>query len=139
MFPLTGVQSQPFSPVSGDSVCPGSDIEFTCVGNSELGSTTRWDITADGVETTCIVLHSDDTFIQNCGPGGVFTSSPTAGINYTSSLRAEDVPVSLNGTLVECVDGRPDLQTIGSGIVCIVGRINFRPCHISNLPSGTSL
>ena len=76
--------------------------------------------------------------MQNCGPGGVFTSSLTAGINYTSSLRAEDVPLSLNGTIVECVDGA-ELRTIGSAGICIAGRINFRPCHVSNLPSSTSL
>ena len=124
----TGVLSQPFSPASGDGVYPGSDIEFTCVGNSELCSTTRWDITADGGETTCIVLHSDDTFMQNCGPGGVFTSSPTGqtGLNYTSSLRAEDVPLSLNRTIVELeyVDG-VDLQIIGSATICIVGRLKY--------------
>ena len=65
---------------------------------------------------------SDGT--QRCGPGMAFTSSPTGqtGLNYTSSLRAEDVPLSLNGTIVECVDGS-DLQTIGSAIICIAGKL----------------
>ena len=72
-----------------------------------LSSTTRWEIIPDGEEPPCIVLHNDDNFMQRCGPGGVFTSSLTGqtGLNYTSSLRAEDVPLSLNGTIVECVDG----------------------------------
>ena len=118
----TGVLSQPFSPASG-SVCSGSDIEFTCVGNSMLSSTTRWEITPDGGETPCIVLHNDNAFMQTCGPGRVFTSNLTGqtGFNYTSSLRAEDVPLSLNGTIVECVDGT-DRQIIGSANICIVGR-----------------
>ena len=60
--------------------------------------------------------------MQRCGPGDIFTSSLTGrtGLNYTSSLRAEDVPLSLNWTVVECVDGA-DLQTIGSTNICIVG------------------
>ena len=115
-----GVLSQ-FSPPSGD-ICPGSDIEFSCVGNSLLTSNTRWDITPDGGEPACIVIHNQPTVMQNCGPGDIFRSSldVNAEVNYTSSLRAEDVPLSLNWTVVECVDGA-DLQPIGSTNICIVG------------------
>ena len=115
--------SQPFSPASGDGVCPGSDIEFTCVGNSISVSTTRWEITSDGGEPPCFVLHNLPDEMDTCGPGEVFTSSLTGqtGLNYTSSLRAEDVPLSLNGTIVECVDGA-DLQIIGSANICIAGK-----------------
>ena len=124
IYVSTGALSQPFSPVSGDGVCPGSDIEFTCVGNSLQASFTRWVITSDGGgDPTCIVPHNLPDEIQRCGPGGVFTSSFTGqtGLSYTSSLRAEDVPLSLNGTTVECMDGA-DLQTIGSANICIVGK-----------------
>ena len=116
-----GVLSQ-FSPPSGD-LCPGSDIEFSCVGNSQVSATTHWDITPDGGEPACIVLHNQPEQMQNCGPGDIFTSSLTGrtGVNYTSSLRAEDVPLSLSGTVVECVDGA-DLQTIGSTTICIISR-----------------
>ena len=41
IYASTGVVSQPFSQGSGDGVCPGSDIEFTCVGNSFLVSFTH--------------------------------------------------------------------------------------------------
>ena len=121
----TGALSQPFSPASG-SVCPGSDIEFTCVGNSILLSNTRWEVTPDGGETPCVVAHNIPDEMDSCGPGEVFTSSLTGqtGLNYTSSLKAEDVPLSLNGTIVECVDGA-DLQTIGSATICIVGKSSF--------------
>ena len=116
-----GVLSQ-FSPPSG-YICPGSDIEFSCVGNSILSSYTRWEITPDGGEPSCLVLHNIPELMQNCGPGEIFTSSLTGqtGLSYTSSLRAEDVPLSLNGTEVECVDGA-DLQTIGSTNICIISR-----------------
>ena len=52
----------------------------------------------------------------------IFRSSldVNAEVNYTSSLRAENVPLSLNWTVVECVDGA-DRQTIGSTNICIVG------------------
>ena len=115
--------SQPFSPASGDGVCPGSDIEFTCVGNSEILSNIRWMIIPDGAEPPCFVPHNLPDEMQSCGPGEVFTSFLTGqtGLNYTSSLRAEDVPLSLNGTLVECVNGE-DLQTIGSANICIVSK-----------------
>ena len=118
-----GVLSQ-FSPPSGD-ICPGSDIEFSCVGNSLLISFTQWEITADGA---CFVLHNQPEQIQRCGPDRIFISSLTGrtGVNYTSSLRAEDVPLSLNGTVVECVDGA-DIQTIGSTTICIVGKYNTDP------------
>ena len=43
---------------------------------------------------------------------------------YTSSLRAEDVPLSLNGTLVQCVDPE-DLQIIGSATICILNGIGL--------------
>ena len=111
-----------FSPPSGD-ICPGSDIEFSCVGNSLLVSTTRWENTPGGVRSACVVAHNQPDEIDTCGPGDIFTSSLTGqtGVNYTSSLRAEDVPLSLNGTVVECVDGA-DLQTIGSTNICIVGK-----------------
>ena len=113
-----GVLSQ-FSPPSGD-ICPGSD---SCVGNSLSVSTTRWDITPDGGEPACIVFHNQPGEMQRCGPDRIFTSSLTGqtGVNYTSSLRAEDVPLSLSGTVVECVDGA-DLQTIGSTTICIISR-----------------
>ena len=118
VFPA-GVLSQ-LSPPSGD-ICPGSDIEFSCVGNSLLTSATRWDITPDGGEPACIVLHNRPEQIQNCGPDRIFTSSLTGqtGLNYTSSLRAEDVPLSLNWTVVECVDGAGP-QPIGSANICII-------------------
>ena len=122
-YASTGALSQPFSPASGDGVCPGSDIEFTCVGNSILLSNTRWEITPDGGETPCVVAHNIPDEMDSCGPGEVFTSSLTGqtGLNYTSSLRAEDVSLSLNGTIVECVDGS-DLQIIRSAKICIVGK-----------------
>ena len=108
------------SPPSGD-ICPGSDIEFSCVGNSESISTTRWDITPDGGEPACVVFHNQPEQMQRCGPDRIFTSSLTGrtGLNYTSSLRAEDVPLSLNGTIVECVDGA-DPQPIGSANICVI-------------------
>ena len=116
-----GVLSQ-FSPPSGD-ICPGSDIQFSCVGNSLSVSNTRWEITPDGGEPACIVAHNQPDEMLDCGPGEIFTSSLTGqtGVNYTSSLRAEDVPLSLSGTVVECWDGA-DLQTIGSANICIVGK-----------------
>ena len=118
-----------FSPPSGD-ICPGSDIQFSCVGNSESISTTRWEITPDGGEPACVVSHNQPDEMQNCGPGDIFTSSLTGqtGVNYTSSLRAEDVPLSLNGTVVECVDGA-DPQTIGSATICVIGR-SYSPCYV---------
>ena len=118
-----GVLSQ-FSPPSG-GICPGSDIQFSCVGNSLSVSTTRWEITPDGGESACLVLHNQPSVMQSCGPDRIFTSSLTGrdGLSYTSSLRAEDVPLSLNGTVVECVDGA-DLQIIGSANICIVGKYN---------------
>ena len=111
-----------FSPPSGD-ICSGSDIEFSCVGNSQFSATTQWDITPDGGEPSCVVSHNQPELMQNCGPGEIFRSSldVDAAVNYTSSLRAEDVPLSLNGTVVECVDGA-DLQTIGSTNICIAGK-----------------
>ena len=121
MVSLAGVLSQ-FSPPSGD-ICPGSDIEFSCVGNSLSVSNTRWEITPDGGEPICVVLHNQPTVMLTCGPGEIFTSSldVNAEVNYTSSLRAEDVPLSLNGTIVECVDGVGP-QPIGSTNICIVGK-----------------
>ena len=121
-----GVLSQ-FSPPSGD-ICPGSDIEFSCVGNSELNSFTQWEITPDGGEPSCIVLHNEPTVMLSCGPEDIFTSSLTGqtGLSYTSSLRAEDVPLGLNGTVVECRDGA-DIQIIGSTTICIVGKYNTDP------------
>ena len=115
------------SPPSGD-ICPGSDIEFSCVGNSLLTSTTRWEITPDGGEPACVVLHNEPEQIQRCGPDRIFTSSLTGrdGVNYTSSLRAEDVPLSLNWTVVECVDGAA-LQLIGSANICVICK-SYSPC-----------
>ena len=123
-----GVLSQ-FSPPSGD-ICPGSDIEFSCVGNSLLTSNTQWEISPDGGEPACLVLHNQPELMTSCGPGDIFTSSLTGqtGLNYTSSLRAEDVPLSLSGTVVECVDGA-DLQTIGSTNICVIGR-SYSPCYV---------
>ena len=121
-----GVLSQLSQP-SGD-ICPGSDIEFSCVGNSLLVSNTRWEITPGGVRPECTVAHNIPEQMQSCGPGDIFRSSVdvNAGVNYTSSLRAEDVPLSLNWTVVECVDGA-DLQTIGSTTICIVGKYSTDP------------
>ena len=117
---LAGVLSQ-FSPPSGD-ICPGSDIEFSCVGNSLLNSFTHWDITPGGGEPACVVLHNQPELMQRCGPDRIFTSSldVDAEVNYTSSLRAEDVPLSLNWTVVECVD--VGVRNIGSTTICIVGK-----------------
>ena len=73
-----------------------------------LDSITRWETTADGGgDRVCTVAHNVPGETDTCGPGGIFTSSldVDAEVNYTSSLRAEDVPLSLNGTVVECVDG----------------------------------
>ena len=122
-----GVLSQ-FSPPSGD-ICPGSDIEFSCVGNSLSVSTTRWEITPDGGgDSVCTVAHNFPGEMDSCGPGDIFTLSldVNAAINYTSSLRAEDVPLSLNGTVVECVDGA-DARIFGSTNICIVGKYNTDP------------
>ena len=118
---LAGVLSQ-FSPPSGD-ICPGSDIEFSCVGNSLFTSNTRWYITPNRGEEACAVLHNIPDEMRRCGTDRIFTSSLTGrtGLNYTSSLRAEDVPLSLNWTVVECVDGA-DLQTIGSYNICVIGK-----------------
>ena len=109
-----------FSPPSGD-ICPGSDIEFSCVGNSLSVSNTRWDISPDGGEPVCVVSHNQPDEMLICGPGEIFVSSLTGqtGLNYTSSLRAEDVPLSISKTMVECVDGL-DLQTIGSANICVI-------------------
>ena len=126
-----GVLSQ-FSPPSGD-ICPGSDIEFSCVGNSEFNSFTRWEITpGGGGDTVCIVAHNVPGEMDSCGPGDIFTSSldVDAEVNYTSSLRAEDVPLSLNWTVVECVDGL-DLQAIRSYNICIVGKHDAFHCMYS--------
>ena len=118
---LAGVLSQ-FSPPSGD-ICPGSDIEFSCVGNSLLNSNTGWEITPNGGDPACIVIHNRPEQMLRCGTERIFTSSLTGqtGLYYTSSLRAEDVPLSLSGTVVECVDGA-DLQTIGSYNICVIGK-----------------
>ena len=127
-FPLAGVLSQ-FSPPSGD-ICPGSDIEFSCVGNSLSVSTTRWVITPNGGEEACAVLHNIPGEMRRCGTDRIFTSSLTGrdGLNYTSSLRAEDVPLSLSGTVVECEDGA-DLQTIGSTTICVICK-SYSPCYV---------
>ena len=127
-FPLAGVLSQ-FSQPSGD-ICPGSDIEFSCVGNSLLNSNTGWEITPDGGEPACIVVHNRPEQMQSCGTERIFTSSLTGqtGLNYTSSLRAEDVPLSLNWTVVECVDGA-DLQLIGSANICVICK-SYSPCYV---------
>ena len=87
-----------------------------------LVSSTTWEVTHDGEESACTVRHNRPDIMDTCGPGGVFTASLTGqtGLNYTSSLKAEDVPLSLNGTTVECVD--IDLQIIGSTTICVVGR-----------------
>ena len=116
-----GVLSQLSQP-SGD-ICPGNDIEFSCVGNSLSVSNTRWVITPGGGEPACAVFHNQPEQMLRCGPDRIFTSSLTGrdGINYTSSLRAEDVPLRLNGTVVECVDGA-DLQIIGSANICVIGK-----------------
>ena len=78
-----GVLSQ-FSPPSGD-ICPGSDIEFSCVGNSLSVSNTRWEISPDGGEPACIVPHNIPDEMQRCGTDRIFTSSFTGqtGVNYT--------------------------------------------------------
>ena len=75
------------------------------------------------------VLYPNPEQMQRCGPGYIFRSSLNvdAEVSYTSSLRAEDVPLSLNGTMVECVDGA-DLQTIGSTNICIIGK-SYSPCY----------
>ena len=130
-FTLAGVLSQ-FSPPSSD-ICSGSDIEFSCVGNSLSVSSTRWEITADGGgDRVCTVAHNVPGETDTCGPGGIFTSSldVDAEVNYTSSLRAEDVPLSLNRTVVECVDGG-SLQTIGSATICVISKCeSFHMTHI---------
>ena len=66
-----------------------------------LVSFTSWEVTHDGEESACTVRHNVPDDMDTCGPGGVFTSSLTGqtGLNYTSSLRAEDVPLSLNGNV----------------------------------------
>ena len=104
-------------------MCPGRDIEFTCVGNSIELSTTSWNVIHDGEQSLCIVRHNRPDVTVICGPGGVFTAYHTGqtGLNYTSSLRAEAVPLSVNGTIVECEDA--DLQIIGSANICIVGTL----------------
>ena len=125
---FAGVLSQ-FSPPSGD-ICPGSDIEFSCVGNSLSVSSTRWGITpGGGGDRVCTVAHNVPGEMDSCGPGDIFTSSldVDAEVNYTSSLRAEDVPLTLNGTVVECVDGA-DTRIIGSSNICIVGKQQAFPC-----------
>ena len=89
-----------------------------------LDSVTRWGITPDGGgDTVCVVLHNQPTVMQMCGPDRMFTSSLTGqtGLSYTSSLRAEDVPLSLNWTVVECLDG-VGLRNIGSATICIVSK-----------------
>ena len=73
MVSLAGVLSQ-FSPPSGD-ICPGSDIEFSCVGNSLLNSFTRWEISPDGGEPACTVFHNIPGETDTCGPGDIFSSS----------------------------------------------------------------
>ena len=124
-FTLAEVLSQ-FSPPSGD-ICPGSDIEFSCVGNFLLNSFTHWDITPDGGgDPACLVLHNSPELIQRCGPDRIFTSSldVDAEVNYTSSLRAEDVTLSLNGTVVDV-----GVRNIGSTTICIVGKCEvFHAC-----------
>ena len=71
--------------------------------------------------------------MQRCGTDRIFTSSLDldAEVSYTSSLRAEDVPLSPNGTVVGCVDGADTTQTIGSTTICIVGK----PFHTLPLDS----
>ena len=78
-------------------------------------------------EETQHVLYS--TEMQRCGTDRIFTSSLTGqtGVNYTSSLKAEDVPLSLNRTVVECVDGA-DLETIGSANICVIGKHDSFHC-----------
>ena len=81
-----------------------------------------------------MVLHNIPDEMDRCGPDRIFTSSLTGrdGLNYTSSLRAEDVPLSLNWTVVECVDGA-DLDTIGSTNICIIGK-SYGPCNVQYWP-----
>ena len=96
-----------------------------------LVSVTIWEVKHDGEASACIVRHNRPDFMDTCGPGEVFTANLTGqtGLNYTSSLRAEDVPLSLNGTIVECLD--IDLQIIGSVTICIVGKSLLRCVFIS--------
>ena len=83
-----GVLSQ-FSPPSG-GICPGSDIQFSCVGNSLSVSTTHWEITPDGGESACLVLHNQPSVMQSCGPDRIFTSSLTGRDGTTPQCVQKD-------------------------------------------------
>ena len=100
-------------------VCPGDDTVYTCEGNSLSSSIVRWDIS--NAETPhCFVQPNA---MQPCGPNGIFAPSLNwSGPNFTSSLRANKVPLSLNGTRLECVDPLLDSVIIESYNICIVGK-----------------
>lgn len=104
-------------------MCPGGDIVYTCIGNSLSTSLTRWDISSNEETTQCYVEHNKPEIMQTCGPNDIFTSSLTgqSGPNFTSSLRADNVPLSVNGTRVECVDTLVE-KMIESANICIVGQ-----------------
>ena len=88
---LTGVVSQ-FSPPSG----PWSDIEFSCVGNSDLNSFTHWRITPGGGETPCLVPHNQPEQMQRCGPDRIFTSSVDVNAEVNESTNSAKPSSLLN-------------------------------------------
>ena len=101
-------------------VCPGDDVVYTCRGNSLSSSIVRWDILSNEETSHCFVQPDA---IQHCGPKDVFTPSLNwSEPNFTSSLRAGNVPLSLNGTRLECVDPLLDSVIIESHNICIVGK-----------------
>ena len=99
---------------SATNVCPGDGVTFTCETST---SVFNWAVTpANGSSTTCLAIREPiiSVSVPTCGPMDEFSVS-VSDDGSTSTLSAQSVDDSLNGTRIQCLDGNVDQK------VCVIG------------------
>ena len=101
-FANTALLYQTESDFYAANLCPGDDVTFTCSTSSTL--TFTWLVTdGDGARTTCTASTDGQLTVPTCGPMDIFSVN-VSGDGSTSTLSAQSVDDTVNGTRVLCGD-----------------------------------
>ncbi|XP_064397675.1 uncharacterized protein LOC135344395 isoform X2 [Halichondria panicea] len=94
-------------PLSANGVltlCPDVPLSITCSHNNTASGSTRWRITGTTTQNCNALLSHDPPDNEACGPF-IITSTSNMDSVLSSTAELVAVPETLDGAMVECLDG----------------------------------
>ncbi len=113
--------SMPLSANGVLTLCPDVPLSITCSHNNTASGSTHWRITGTTTQNCNALLSHDPPDNEACGPF-IITSTSNMDSVLSSTAELVAVPETLDGAMVECLDGAGSVaESLGIITIQVVG------------------